>query len=161
MSIVAVVNNTLKAIINCHVCVEGDMIYYSSVGRRVEWTSRRTAFSWTHSWKKCIKNIETLGEGDKNEAMRAWCWCRCAFLLLSTGSVYDKNSSATSGVSDDRLTELGRPRLGEVMECTVNIRESQEFKVNKRINSVLFFLSLSLSFCLSHSLPPSSLLSSN
>ncbi|PVD26111.1 hypothetical protein C0Q70_13779 [Pomacea canaliculata] len=49
-------------------------------------------------------------------------------ILARHGSVYDKNSSATSGVSDDRLTELGRPRLGEVIECTVNIRESQEFK---------------------------------
>lgn len=40
----------------------------------------------------------------------------------------DKDSGAMVSVEDERLAELGKPRMGDILRVTVMIKESQEFK---------------------------------
>ncbi|KAK7504738.1 hypothetical protein BaRGS_00003766 [Batillaria attramentaria] len=44
------------------------------------------------------------------------------------GKNSDKDSGAMGSVEDERLNELGRPRMGEITHTTIVIKESQEFK---------------------------------
>lgn len=44
------------------------------------------------------------------------------------GKNSDKDSGAMGSVEEERLTELGKPRLGETVQCTILVKESQEFK---------------------------------
>ena len=50
-------------------------------------------------------------------------------LLCLPGKNSDKDSGAMS-VGDERLAELGKPRLGEVTHISIVVKESQEFKVS-------------------------------
>ncbi len=40
-----------------------------------------------------------------------------------------EDSEAKDITDDDRIADLGKPRLGEITKCRVRIKESMEFKV--------------------------------
>ncbi|ESO85659.1 hypothetical protein LOTGIDRAFT_107505 [Lottia gigantea] len=48
--------------------------------------------------------------------------------IAKKGSGYDKDSGAELAVEDEKLAELAKPRLGDIVKITVNIKESVEFK---------------------------------
>ena len=56
--------------------------------------------------------------------------CMCVTLLCSPGKNNDKDSGALLYEGDERLAELGKPRMGEITRITVVVKESQEFKVS-------------------------------
>ncbi|RUS91662.1 hypothetical protein EGW08_000635 [Elysia chlorotica] len=49
-------------------------------------------------------------------------------LWCSPGKGEDVDSGAVVNSEDDRMAEMGKPRLGELTKTTIRIKESQEFK---------------------------------
>ncbi|GFO17068.1 sodium/calcium exchanger 1 [Plakobranchus ocellatus] len=56
--------------------------------------------------------------------------CMVGWLVVfsSTGKGEDVDSGAVVNSEDDRMAEMGKPRLGELTKTTIRIKESQEFK---------------------------------
>ena len=51
-------------------------------------------------------------------------------LLCSPGKNSEKDSGAVVHVTQNRLADLGKPRMGEITRTMVVVKESQEFKVS-------------------------------